>query len=134
MKRVLVAGTRTLDAQIERGGTMKVEELSQFLPKRNGTADGAPEQMSRLEIIHLRSSGEPIESLADRIRESIWSEGDQTEVVTIFRRNGLETDLAVHIHHPEAPGADVPSRLGLQLVSSLAVFGLVEHSVWEELK
>jgi len=50
--------------------------------------------MSRLEIIHLRSSGEPIESLADRIRESIWSEGDQTEVVTIFRRNGLETDLA----------------------------------------
>jgi hypothetical protein len=87
-----------------------------------------------LEIIHLRSSGEPIESLADRIRESIWSEGDQTEVVTIFRRNGLETDLAVHIHHPEAPGADVPSRLGLQLVSSLAVFGLVEHSVWEELK
>ena len=88
----------------------------------------------RLEIIHLRSSGEPIESLANRIRESIWSEGDQTEVVTIFRRNGLETDLTVHIRHPEAPGADVPSRLGLQLVSSLAVFGLVEHSVWEELK
>ena len=36
--------------------------------------------MKTLEIIHLRSSGEPIESLANRIRESIWSEGDQTEV------------------------------------------------------
>ena len=90
--------------------------------------------MNTLEIIHLRSSGEPIESLGDRIRESIWATGERTEVVTIFRRNGLETDLAVHIHHPEAPGADVPSRLGLQLVSSLAVIGLVEHSVWEELE
>jgi hypothetical protein len=27
----------------------------------------------------------------------------------------------------------VPSRLGLQLVSSLALFGLVEHKVWEEM-
>ena len=58
---------------------------------------------------------------------------EQTEVVTMLRRHGLETDLAIHIHHPEAPGADVPSRLGLQLVSSLAIFGLVEHSVWEEM-
>ena len=29
--------------------------------------------MSRLEIIHLRSSGEPIESLGELIRESIWA-------------------------------------------------------------
>jgi hypothetical protein len=90
--------------------------------------------MSTLEIVHLRSSGEPLESLADRIRESIWSEGDQTEVVTMYRRRGLETDLAVHIQHPEMSQAEGPSRLGLQLVSSLALFGLVEHSVWEELE
>jgi hypothetical protein len=90
--------------------------------------------MRRLEIIHLRSSGEPLESLADRIRESIWSEGDQAEVVTMYRRRGLETDLAVHIQHLEMSQAEGPSRLGLQLVSSLAVFGLVEHSVWEELE
>ncbi len=90
--------------------------------------------MNTLEIIHLRSSGEPIESLSDRIRESIWAEGEQAEVVTLYRRNGLETDLAVHIHHLEAPGREGSSRLGLQLVSSLAVFGLVEHSVWEELE
>jgi len=90
--------------------------------------------MNTLEIIHLRSSGEPIESLSDRIRESIWAEGNQTEVVTMYRRRGLETDLAVHIQHLEISPAEGPSRLGLQLVSSLAVFGLVEHSVWEELK
>ena len=86
--------------------------------------------MSRLEIIHLRSSGEPLESLSDQIRESIWEEGGQTEVVTLYRRNGLGTDLAVHIHRLDAPGREGPSRLGLQLVSSLAVFGLVQHTLW----
>jgi len=88
--------------------------------------------MSTLEIIHLRSSSEPIESLADRIRESLWDEGRSEGVFTIFRRDGLETDLAVHIRHPE-DGAEPPSRLGLNLVSALAAYGLVKHSVWREI-
>ena len=89
--------------------------------------------MRQLEIIHLRSSGETLESLGDQIRESIWAMGEQAEVVTLFRRNGLETDMAIHIHHLEAPEKEGPSRLGLQLVSSLATFGLVRHTLWEEL-
>lgn len=88
--------------------------------------------MSTLEIIHLRSSSETVECLADRIRESLWHEGRKDGVFTIFRRDGLATDLAVHIRHDEKP-AEVPSRIGLQLVASLAEFGLVEHSVWEEI-
>ena len=90
--------------------------------------------MRRLEIIHLRSSGEPLESLSDRIRESIREKGEQTNVVTIYRRDGLETDLAVHIHNLEVPGAEGPSGLGLKLASALRVFGLVEHTLWEELR
>ena len=31
--------------------------------------------MNALEIVHLRSSGEPIETLGERIRESIEAEG-----------------------------------------------------------
>ncbi len=88
--------------------------------------------MSTIEIIHLRSSSEPIECLAERIRESLWHEGRKDGVFTIYRRNGLATDLAVHIRHGEKT-AEVPSRIGLQLVASLAEFGLVEHSVWEEI-
>jgi len=88
--------------------------------------------MSTLEIIHLRSSREPIEDLADLIRESLWEHGRQKGVFTIYRRRRLATDLAVHIPHAEER-AEVPSRLGLQLVSSLAELGLVEHSVWEEI-
>ena len=88
--------------------------------------------MSTLEIIHLRSSSEPIEDLAELIRESLWEDGRKDGVFTIYRRRGLATDLAVHIPHAEER-AEVPSRFGLQLVSSLAEFGLVEHSVWEEI-
>jgi hypothetical protein len=88
--------------------------------------------VSTLEIIHLRSSSEPIATLAERIQESLWHEGRRDGVFTIFRRDGLATDLAVHIRHGGKPAA-VPSRIGLQLVSSLAEFGLVEHSVWEEI-
>ena len=88
--------------------------------------------MNTLEIIHLRSSSEPIEMLADRIRESLWHEGRDEGVFTIYRQDGLATDLAVHIRHdPEK--ARVPSRLGLSLVSALAVYGMVKHSVWHEM-
>ncbi len=87
--------------------------------------------MSALEIIHLRSSSEPIENLADRIRESLWDDGRTDGVFTIYRRNGLATDLAVHIRCD----GNTPRcrRLGLQLVASLSVYGLVEHSVWHEM-
>jgi len=88
--------------------------------------------MNQLEIIHLRSSSESIENLADRIRESLWDEGRTDGVFAIYRRNGLATDLAVHIRC-DGDNPPVPSRLGLQLVASLSVYGLVEHSVWQEM-
>ncbi len=83
--------------------------------------------MSTLEIVHLRSSGEPIRSLADRIRESIWAEGNRTRVATLFRRHGLDTDVAVHIR------GDGPSTLAAHLAMALREFGLVEHTVWDEI-
>ena len=89
--------------------------------------------MSTLEIIHLRSSSEPVESLADRIRESLWDEGRSDGVFTLFKRAGLTTDLAVHIRH-DSHDAELPSRVGLNLVSALAAYGLVKHSVWREME
>ncbi len=88
--------------------------------------------MCQLEIIHLRSSGEPLESLGRRIRESLAAEDERWQV-TLYRRQGLETDVTVHIRHPEA-GGDGPSPLGLQLASSLKALGLVEHTLWQELR
>ncbi len=86
-----------------------------------------------LEIVHLRSSGEPLAVLAGRIRESLGTADENTEI-TLYRRYGLETDLAVHIHHRGLPRGKEPSGLALQLASALRGFGLVEHTQWEDLR
>ena len=83
--------------------------------------------MKTLEIIHLRSSGEPLKKLADLIRESIWAEGKGTEVATLYRRHGLDTDVAIHIR------GEGPSPLAAHLALALREYGLVEHTVWEEI-
>ena len=90
--------------------------------------------MIQLEIIHLRSLGEPVESLAKRISESIREGGEEAPTLTLYRRHGLETDLAVHILRPDVAVKKGPSDLALRLASELRAYGLVEHTVWEELK
>ena len=89
--------------------------------------------MSRLEIIHLRTAGESSASLARQIREAIGSEVDGRGVVTIYRRRGLDTDVAVHINRHGKGETESPSALGLHLASALSAYGLVEHTLWEEL-
>lgn len=88
--------------------------------------------MNRLEIIHLRSSGRSLEPLGERIRESIRQEGGDGAVVTLYRRRGLETDLAVHVR-PDGEPQKGPSNLGFRLAAALRNYGLVEHTLWEEL-
>ena len=91
--------------------------------------------MKRLEIIHLRSSGEPLASLGDLISASIGQTDDthgeeNGTVVTLYRRAGLETDLAIHLEQAVDRGS---SGLGLRLAAALRSYGLVEHTLWEEL-
>ncbi len=94
--------------------------------------------MRTVEIIHLRSSLGSVQSLSDQINESLAAEGLTTQAVTVYRRVGLETDLAVHIRQPtgvqtkRAPRGE--SILGLRLAAALKTFGLVEHTVWEPFK
>jgi hypothetical protein len=89
--------------------------------------------MNRLEIIHLRTAGPSFATLAQLVREAIGPGVDDNVVVTRYRRNGLETDVAIHIAHRESgEGAD-PSDLGLHVASALSAYGLVEHTLWEEL-
>ena len=90
--------------------------------------------MRRLEIVHLRSSGEGLEHLKDGIRGSVGSGSEDLEVVTLYRRQGLESDLAVHILHATGGRGPKASDLGLRLASALKAYGLVEHTVWEELE
>jgi hypothetical protein len=89
--------------------------------------------MRRLEIIHLRWFGGPLDTLSRQIRESLRAAEDSSEVITIYRRHGLETDIAIHIHHSELNNGEGSSTLGLRLASALRALGLVEHTTWEEL-
>ena len=89
--------------------------------------------MNTVEIVHLRSSSEPVEVLAERIKESIWMDGSTGDTVTVFRRNGLETDIAIHIRHRHSNGGNGASTLAFNLANALRTFGIVEHTVWEEL-
>lgn len=88
--------------------------------------------MNQLEIIHLRSSGEPIDSLTERISKSIREGGEEASTLTLYRRHGLETDLAVHVRRDGTAGGEGPSDLALRLASELRAYGLVEHTLWEE--
>jgi hypothetical protein len=89
--------------------------------------------MKILEMIHLRSAACPLKSLGEQVAESIRAKGEETEVVTLYRREGLETDLAIHIRHSEGSAAEGQSALGLRLASELKAHGLVAHTVWQEL-
>lgn len=89
--------------------------------------------MSRLEIIHLRTAGRSFAFLATQIREAIGSELDDRGVVKIYRRSGLDTDVAIHINSRGRDGAAGPTTLGIRLASALSSYGLVVHTTWEEL-
>ena len=89
--------------------------------------------MKTLEIVHLRSSGKPIESLGEMIGESIRSGDEAAESITVYRRHGLGTDIAIHIRRFETGRMNGPSALAYQLANSLRAYGLVEHTMREEM-
>ena len=89
--------------------------------------------MRRLEIIHLRLSGESVASINDRLKASIRTAGNDTDMLTLYRQDGLETDIAVHLHLMMPPGKQGPSDLGCHIAAALRDYGLVKHTVWEEL-
>ena len=89
--------------------------------------------MRRLEIIHLRLSGETVESINDRLKASIRAAGKDIGILPMYRRAGLETDVAVHRHMMVPSEKQGPSDLGRHIAEALRDYGLVEHTVWEEM-
>ena len=82
----------------------------------------------------MRSPGEPVESLADRIKKAIRQGDDGATSLALYRCRGLVTDLAVHILRSDVGDEQGPSNLALRLAAELRANGLVEHTVWEEIK
>lgn len=88
--------------------------------------------MRVLEIVHLRSSGAPIDWLVEGIRTSMGRTVHGPPAVNLFRRHGLETDLSIHIRSDASDSAQAHA-IALKLASELRAYGLVDHTRWEEL-
>lgn len=87
--------------------------------------------MRIIEIIHLRTAGAALEGLCDILTKSIGAESEPIQI-TLLRRVGLDSDLAIHIRHPAGPRTKKSSEIGPRLASALEAYGLVEHTLWEE--
>lgn len=90
--------------------------------------------MNWVEIVHLRSTGGSVEQLSKEIEASLGTAGERDRTVAIYQRTALGTDLAIHIQGRGDSEQCRISALGLRLASALRVFGLVEHSLWREIK
>lgn len=89
--------------------------------------------MKVLESIHLQSGKGSMASLSDRIRESLRGADQRSQIVTIYRRDGLANDLVIHIQHAGRSIVVKPTELGLRLAAALREYGIVEYTLWREM-
>jgi hypothetical protein len=52
--------------------------------------------------------------------------------IEVYSHSTLSTDLSIHVHHDSEQVANQGSSFGVQLVSELRAFGIVNHTVWIE--
>ncbi len=90
--------------------------------------------MNWLEIIELRTVGSNRKLLESQLQKLINEVEKETKKRTIkaYGRVMIDTDFSIHLHHDSKEANFNGSSLGLQLVSTLKEFGLVNHSVWIE--
>jgi hypothetical protein len=91
--------------------------------------------MAVLEIITLRSSA----YLTDKWREDILRYLlDQGEIepmpqIKVYYRVNVESDLSFYLHWRISENNSEKSKLGLLLAHQLTNFGLVHHTIWQEI-
>jgi hypothetical protein len=91
--------------------------------------------MKWLEIIELRITKNDykiIESYFGALKKDVRDKKIQN--IMIFSKLNLDTDFSIHILHTTADLGTQKSELGQYLVSDLKDFGLVNHSIWIEMK
>ena len=88
--------------------------------------------MSRLEIVHLRLAGPCPPALLQEVLGIVDVPGRAP--VRVFRNATVSGDFGVHLEIPSQAESPAPSELGLRLAAALRERGIVEHTVWIELK
>jgi len=84
----------------------------------------------------LRAAGSSRAMIASKLRQltrTIGNNGRSPKIVT-YSRVLIDTDYSIHIIHDSGKVEGQGSALGLHLANTLKAFGLVNHSVWGEIK
>ena len=91
--------------------------------------------MKCLEIIELRAAGNKRDLLASQLQGiiSLLEKGSSGQHVKIYTRVLVDSDYSIMLFHDTMKTGTEGSRLGLHLASALKAFGLVNHSIWNEL-
>jgi len=92
--------------------------------------------MKWLEIIELRSVGDKravmelqLKSLIDEVKQET-----RQQAIKVYSHITVETDFSIHLYN-DSKSTDISgSPLGQRLVSALKEFGLVNHSIWVEMR
>jgi len=90
--------------------------------------------MKWLEIIELRSVGRNRKFLESELETFIAELNEERgqRAIKVYSRVAVDSDFSIHLLH-DSKEADINgSPLGLQLVSALKEYGLVNHTVWVE--
>jgi hypothetical protein len=87
--------------------------------------------LKRLEVIHLRLSGQRPEALIQQIRNAVIHH-DPNMVKQIYQQSAVETDLAIQIQMTESPANQPDTELGVRLSMALREYGMVAYTIWIE--
>ena len=91
--------------------------------------------MKYLEIIELRAAGNIRDLLESQLQSIILELEDKSakQTIKIYSHEMLDTDFSILLFHDSMKAEKGGSRLGLHLASALKIFGLVNHSIWNEI-
>ena len=92
--------------------------------------------MKWVEVIEFRSYQKDQALLELDVRNCLRDALSNADIVKIdvYSHATLPTDLGIHVHYDSVTVANQGSPLGIQLVSELQAFGVVNHTVWVEHK
>jgi hypothetical protein len=92
--------------------------------------------MKWIELIQLRSVNSKraiLESKLQRLIDEV-DRKRKKHVIVAYSRVSIDSDFSIHIFHDSKKVENGGSRLGLRLVAALKEFGLVNHSIWMEMR
>ena len=92
--------------------------------------------MKWAELITVRSTGKSKTALTSALQELMNDIVSKygPERIHMYHRQTIDTDFCVILSHDGEPCVDHGSPLGLRVAAGLKVFGMVNHSVWSEMK